>query len=62
MRCCLKSLMSLITELAGDHHIDKQIEICLRLYCMGTAAMNCEWILGKLNLTAEELTEIYEKS
>lgn len=57
-----KSLMSLITELAGDYQIDKQIEICLRLYCMGTAAMNCEWILGKLDLTAEELNEIYEKS
>ena len=53
--------VSLIMKLSGDN-LDKQTEGCIRLYCMGTVAMTCEWILGKLDVTVEELTEIYEKS
>lgn len=55
-------MLSLIRALSDNNQVDKQTELCIHLYCIGTAAMNCEWILGKLDLTAEELTEIYEKS
>ena len=58
----IDKLKELVRELSGDHNIDKQTEVCIRLYCMGTSVMNCEWILGKLDVTAEELTEVYEKS
>lgn len=58
----IAELMTLVKELCDNHIVDKQTEICIRIYCMGTAAMNCEWILGKLDVTTEELTEIYERS
>lgn len=58
----IEKMASLIIELSANKCLDKQTEGCIRLYCMGTVAMTCEWILGKLDVTVEELTEIYEKS
>lgn len=57
-----ENLVSLIKELSGNDKLDKQTENCIRLYCMGTSAMSCEWILGSLDITAEELTEVYERA
>ena len=58
----IEKVSALITDLSGNEYLDKQTEGCIRLYCMGTVAMTCEWILGKLDVNTEELTEIYEES
>ena len=34
----------------------------IHLYCHGTVALTCEWVLGKYQATAEEIAEIYERS
>lgn len=40
--------------------IDEETEIYIRMYCMGTTALNCEWILGKYSVSPEQLAAIHE--
>lgn len=42
--------------------IDEKTDMYIRLYCQGTVALTCDWILGKYNATPEELAEVYKKS
>ena len=37
-------------------------ELYIRLYCLGTVSITCEWILGKHHATPAEMAEIYENS
>lgn len=39
--------------------LDEKTEIYIRIYCLGTVNLNCEWILGKSNVSPEELAEVY---
>lgn len=55
-------LSACIKQLTGHESLDKQTEMCIRLYCLGTACLNSEWILGKFEATAAELADVYEKS
>ena len=32
------------------------------LYCHGTVALTCDWLLGKFEADAEALAEIYENA
>lgn len=41
---------------------NEKTDIYIRLYCQGTVALTCDWILGKYNVTPKELAEIYEIS
>ena len=34
----------------------------VRLYCLGTVSLTCEWILGKYTATPEELAEVYRNA
>lgn len=40
----------------------KRIEMYIRVYCLGTVAFTCEWILGKYKVTPGELAVIYRNS
>lgn len=47
----------------SDHYIqNEKTDMYIRLYCQGTVALTCDWILEKYHATPEELAEIYEKS
>ena len=37
-------------------------ELYVRLYCLGTVSITCEWILGKHEASPKEMAEIYENS
>ncbi|MBR1599504.1 MAG: TetR family transcriptional regulator [Lachnospiraceae bacterium] len=41
---------------------DHLTDMCIRLYCHGTVELTCEWILGRVKMTTEELVAVYEKS
>lgn len=41
---------------------DEKTDMYIRLYCQGTVALTCDWILGKYHASPEELAEIYENS
>lgn len=39
-----------------------QEELCIRLYCLGTVSLTCEWILGIHDATAGEIADAYYNS
>ena len=51
-----------IKRATGKTSLDQETEMYIRLYCMGTVCLTCEWILGKYDISATELAEIYENS
>ena len=34
----------------------------VKMYCHGIVGLACEWILGEINTTLEEMAEVYEHS
>jgi len=46
----------------SDSPLGKIIDICLFIYCYGTVEITCDWILGRVEMSAEELVEVYEAS
>ena len=56
------ALRKFIEERYGKETIDDKIDMCIRVYCLGTIHLTCEWILGMYDFTPEELAEIYEDS
>ncbi|MCR4675626.1 MAG: TetR family transcriptional regulator [Sphaerochaetaceae bacterium] len=47
---------------SGQEKLSSDEEMYIRLYCMGTVCLTCEWILGLHEATVEELAEIYMNS
>ena len=41
---------------------DEKTDMYIRVYCQGTVALTCDWILDRYHASAEELAEIYENS
>lgn len=41
---------------------DHLTDFCIRLYCHGTVELTCEWILGRVKMSTEELVDVYENS
>ena len=56
------SLEKCVIEASGSEHLDEKTKMCIRLYCLGTTCLTCEWILGKYKATPQELAEVYENS
>ena len=56
------ALTSYVKKMTGAAVLDKQTQLLIRMYCLGTASLNSEWILGKMDATPTELADIYERS
>ncbi len=56
------ALKKYIRKVCGEGELEEKTEMYVRLYCMGTVGLTCEWILGKYNATPEELAEVYENA
>lgn len=54
-----RSLLDMIRRAEGEHSVDKMTEMCIRMYVLGTVQFTSEWILGKVDATAEELGMVY---
>lgn len=55
------SLKNIIIK-RGNNALDEKTDMYIRLYCQGAVALTCDRILGKYNVSPEELAEIYENS
>lgn len=55
------SLKTTIGKSQGDSP-DEKTDMYIRLYCQGTVALTCDWILGRYRATPAELAEIYENA
>ena len=48
--------------MSGKKALDDTEELYVRIYCLGTVSLTCEWLLGRHHISPEEIAEIYEKS
>lgn len=46
----------------GEETLRQETEMYIRIYCLGTVSLTCEWILGRYDATPEEIAEIYRNS
>ena len=51
-----------ILAVSGSSDTDSLTDLYIRIYCLGTVNLSCEWILGTYDITPEELAEIFENS
>ena len=56
------ALRNYTISICEEKPLDKSTEMYLRIYCLGTVSLTCEWIFGKFQATPEELAEVYENS
>ncbi|MCR5625169.1 MAG: TetR/AcrR family transcriptional regulator [Lachnospiraceae bacterium] len=49
-----------ILQSGENVEIDEVTEMYIHMYCHGTVALTCDWVLGKYNVSIEELAVIYE--
>lgn len=57
-----KALKEYILSSETIDELDEKTDMYIRIYCLGTVNLTCEWILGKYHISSQELAEIYEKS
>ncbi len=51
-----------IKRRTDKEELDSETEIAVRVYCYGTVATICEWVLGEINATPDEMGKIFEAS
>lgn len=56
------ALKKYILKANGKSELDRKAEMYIRIYCLGTVNLTCEWLLGKFQASPEELAEVYEHS
>ncbi len=56
------ALKALIEKMISPKIIDSMTDMYIRIYCLGTVQLSCEWILGKWKASPDELIEIYINS
>ena len=54
------ALKERVMKAAKVDKLDEETEIYIRLYCWGTTALNCEWILGEYSISPRELARMHE--
>lgn len=55
-------LKKLILAAAGTDRLSEKTEMYIRIYCLGTVNLTCEWVLGKFPVSKSVLQEVYEES
>ncbi|MBR1814838.1 MAG: TetR family transcriptional regulator C-terminal domain-containing protein [Lachnospiraceae bacterium] len=56
----IAALTAHIRDVSGAAAFDQKMELLIRFYCIATVNLSCEWILGKVDINAEELAHIFE--
>ena len=51
-----------ILAVSGMDGLDEQTDMYVRVYCMGTVSLTCEWIFGRYKAAPEVLAEVFENS
>ena len=46
----------------NKENLTRQEELYIRIYCLGTVSLTCEWILGMHDAKPEEIADIYVNS
>ena len=51
-----------ILSVNGDQKLTHEETMYVKMYCHGIVDLACEWIMGQINTTLEEIAEVYEQS
>ena len=55
-------LSAYIRRIQGSEQLDNKTDMYVRIFCQGVTCFSCEWILGKVNASMEEVAEVIQKS
>lgn len=56
------SLEKYILSVSGKKKLTHEEMMCVKMYCFGLVGLACEWIMGQIDATTEEIAKIYEQS
>lgn len=56
------ALEKYIMSVKGNQKLTREEMMCVKIYCFGFVGLSCDWIMGKINTTAEEIAKVYEQS
>ncbi len=56
------ALEKYILSVNGNRKLTHEERMYAKIYCHGIVGLGCEWILGQINATLEEIAEVYENS
>ena len=56
------ALKGLILKTSGREALDRRLDMCVRVYVLGTVSLTCEWILGKYPVLPQALADVFEKT
>lgn len=51
-----------ILKANGFTELSEETDMYIRIYCLGTVSLTCEWVLGKYTASPRQLAEIFRKS
>ena len=57
-----QALTDHIQKLMGKEKVREELLLSLRIYCLGTVSLTCEWLLGKYGLSPDELAAAYVRA
>ena len=57
-----ESLRGIAEKYHGNNSVDEMTVMYIRFYVLGTVQFTCEWILGRIEATPEELAMVYEQT
>ena len=56
------ALEKYVLSVNGNRKLTQQEMMCVNMYCFGLVGLACEWIMGQIDATIEEIARIYEQS
>ncbi len=55
-------LKKYLLEVSGKTDLTSQEIMYVRIYCLGTVCLTCEWLLGQHEATPEQIADVYEQA
>lgn len=56
------ALEKYILSVNGNKKLTQKEMMFIKIYCLGLVGLACEWMLGQIDTTVEEISEVYEQS
>ena len=56
------ALEKYILSVNGNRELTHEEMMCIKIYCFGFVGLACEWIMGQIETTPDEIAKIYERS
>lgn len=58
----IRHLTKCVKKHLGQEKFDRDVELLIRIYCLGTVEITCQWLLDEIKCESANLIELYEKA